>query len=172
MGTRIAKAFKHVFASSFYYNDGIAEKPATAINYTNKTQHLFRINKGIFNYYENKKINQHTPHEGKYIQFSNMIYIGDGETDVPCMKMVMYQGGHAIAVYNPLKENSRDTALELFDHKRTNFIAPTDYSKGSEIENIVKLIVDKIDTQSKCSDIKNKTKKELEEYKRKMLCHI
>ena len=98
----------------------------------------------------------------KYIDFKNMLYIGDGETDVPCMKMVMSQGGHAIAVYNPdskeIKEkrnkngeiikvgklSSKQVALDLFSHGRVNFIAPTNYEENSKLEQIVKNIIDKI----------------------------
>ncbi|MFV0626663.1 MAG: HAD family hydrolase [Alphaproteobacteria bacterium] len=107
-GTEIAENFKHIFASSFLYDDeGKAIGTATAVNYTNKTQHLFRINKGIFNYYENTRVNQYVPHEEKYIHFSQMIYIGDGETDVPCMKIVRQQGGHALAVFEERKPSSK-----------------------------------------------------------------
>jgi len=152
MGTKIASAFKHVFACSFAYNQGNAVKPATAVNYTNKTQHLFRINKGIFNYWQNNELNSYTPE--KYIPFSRMIYIGDGETDVPCMKMVTSQGGHAIAVYNPDKPKARAVALDLYHHNRADFIARTDYSKGSEIEEIVQNLIDRIASEMKSESIK------------------
>lgn len=165
-GTSIKKHFKYIFACKFayeyVYKDLIAQKPAAAVNYTNKTQHLFRINKGIFNYWQNDEVNRYTPKEKKYIDFKNILYIGDGETDVPCMKMVMSQGGHAIAVYNPeskeIKEkknkkgeivqsaklSSKQVALELFNHGRVNFIAPTNYEENSKLEQIVKNIIDKI----------------------------
>ena len=178
-GTSIGKKFNHIFACRFMYNQRNAVQPATAVNYTNKTQFLFRINKGIFNYYENEAVNQYMPNEDKYIHFSNMIYIGDGETDVPCMKMVMYQGGQAIAVYNTekkerkekrdskgkviqkAKKSAKQTALELYEHGRADFIAPTDYSSGSQIETIVKNIIDGISVRSKCLEIKDKITKDL-----------
>lgn len=168
-GTKIADKFKHIFACSFVYNQNNAVKPATAVNYTNKTQHLFRINKGIFNYWQNDELNCYTPPQSKYIPFSNMIYIGDGETDVPCMKMVMYQGGQAIAVYNPDKngdenhKSAKEIAVELYKHKRADFIAPTNYEKGSEIEEIVKNIIDEITVRTKSNEIKAKIDKDLQE---------
>lgn len=165
-GTKIKKFFKYIFACKFAYkfvkSELIAEKPAAAVNYTNKTQHLFRINKGIFNYWQNEEVNRYMPEEKKYLDFKNMIYIGDGETDVPCMKMVIYQGGHAIAVYNPQlktqkakrnengkiiqtkKKSSYEVAKDLLAHKRVNFIAPTDYSENSKLDQIVKNIIDRI----------------------------
>jgi phosphoserine phosphatase len=98
-GTTIRKHFKNVFASGFMYDaDQIATWPALAVNYTNKTQHLFRINKGINNSYDNTNINKFMPLALRPIPFDNIIYIGDGETDIPAMKMVKYQGGHSIAV--------------------------------------------------------------------------
>ena len=101
-GTRIAKHFKTIYASGFQYDDnGIACWPALGVNYTNKTQFLFRINKGIYNSYDNTLINKSMPEDERAVPFSNFIYIGDGETDVPAMKMVNLYGGTTIAVYNP-----------------------------------------------------------------------
>lgn len=148
-GTKIKKFFKYIFASKFAYKKTgakfIAEKPAAAVNYTNKTQHLFRINKGIFNYWQNKEINEHTPKDRKYVDFENMVYIGDGETDVPCMKMVKMQGGHAIAVFNPaLRGNAPDIAADLLKNDRVDFIAPTDYAENGKLDLIVKNIIDRV----------------------------
>lgn len=101
-GTKISKYFKNIFASGFEYDaSGVAIWPALAVNYTSKTQYLFRINKGINNSYDNQEINKFMPENERYIPFERMIYLGDGETDVPAMKMIKYQGGKAIAVYNP-----------------------------------------------------------------------
>jgi hypothetical protein len=151
-GTKIADKFKFIYACSYAYGkDKNALCPANAVNYTNKTQHLFRINKGIFNFYENEEVNKHQPKEERYINFENMIYIGDGETDVPCMKMVMLQGGHAIAVYNPEKKakpganpSSKEIAFQLFKQKRANFTAKANYEEGSHIDVIIKNIIDKL----------------------------
>lgn len=169
-GSQIASEIKHIFACQFVFKDNVAIAPATVINYTNKTQHLFRINKGIFNYYENAKLNQFTPQAEKYIPFTNMLYIGDGETDVPSMKIVMSEKGHAIAVYDDeprdlfaKRLSSKEIAQELFIHKRTNFIAPADYSKGSALENIVKTLIDKIEADNKCEEIRDQIKSEIKD---------
>ena len=150
-GTRIAKYFKNIFASGFKYNvSGFAEWPALAINYTNKTQYLFRINKGINNSYDNTEINKYMPEEERPIPFKRMIYIGDGETDVPAMKMIKYQGGYAIAVYNPKvrakkgKLSPKQICEGLIVQNRADFIAPANYNENSELDKTIKLIIDKI----------------------------
>ncbi len=150
-GTSIARHFRNIFASGFKYDEeDRAEWAALAINYTNKTQYLFRINKGIDNSYENKKINQHIPDTDRPVPFERMIYIGDGETDVPSMKMMNYQGGATIAVYNmeapvvPGRKTPREICRELLAQDRVKFIAPADYSEGSDLENTIKLLIDRI----------------------------
>ena len=96
-GSRIAGAFKAIFAASFVYgDDGLAEWPATSVNYTEKTQHLFRINKGILNITNDRDLNGFTPEYKRRVPFANMIYVGDGLTDVPCMKMTRTRGGTSI----------------------------------------------------------------------------
>lgn len=150
-GTPIKGKFKRIFASGFMFNtDGIAIWPALAVNYTYKTQFLFRINKGIMNSYDNAAINKYTPEDERPVPFRNMIYIGDGETDVPCMKMVRYQGGHAVAVYNPNKRHSpkkkspKDIATDLIEHQRADFAVPADYTEGSPLDTLIKRIIDKV----------------------------
>ncbi|SSC08828.1 haloacid dehalogenase-like hydrolase [bacterium endosymbiont of Bathymodiolus sp. 5 South] len=144
-GTSIAKEFEAIFASSFKYNvDGVAQWPALAINYTTKTQYLFRINKGIKNAWDNSSINEYTPPKERPILFENMIYIGDGATDVPAMKMLNYQGGTSIGVYPPNTRGAKTKAQELLQNNRANYIAKADYSNGSEIDQIVKSILDQI----------------------------
>ena len=150
-GTPIAKHFKNIYASGFKYNaSGVATWPALAINYTNKTQFLFRINKGINNSYDNTEINKFTPDADRPIPFNQMIYIGDGETDVPAMKMIKYQGGKAIAVYNPKirakkgRKSPKQICEDLISQNRADYIAPANYSEGSELDKMIKLIIDKI----------------------------
>lgn len=153
-GTKISKHFKNIFASGFEYDaSGVAVWPALAINYTNKTQYLFRINKGINNSYDNLEINKYMPEKERHIPFEQMIYIGDGETDVPAMKMIKYQGGKAIAVYNPkirAKKNKlspKQICENLIIQNRANYIAPADYSEGSDLDKVIKLIIDKISAE-------------------------
>lgn len=163
-GTSIAKHFKNIFASGFQYDkDGVACWPALAVNYTNKTQFLFRINKGINNSYDNTLINKIVPGDEKPVPFSNMIYLGDGETDVPAMKMVKLQGGNTIAVYNPdakrtnsPRRSPREICLEIIQHKRADYIAPADYSEGSELDVIIKKVIDKIAMEQDLIELKDK----------------
>jgi len=144
-GTPIAKEFENIYACSFLYDvDGIAYWPAVAIDYTAKTQFLFKINKGIKEVSDNKKINQYIPEKERPIPFERMIYFGDGDTDIPCMKMIKEHGGHSIAVYANGNSAKKATALQLIKDNRVNFVCPADYRAGKEINMVVKRILDKI----------------------------
>lgn len=162
-GSPIAVHFKNIFASGFQYDDaGIACWPALAVNYTNKTQFLFRINKGIDNSYDNSLINKSMPDNMRVVPFSNFIYIGDGETDVPAMKMVNLYGGTTIAVYNPDTANtaashpvsSKEICLDIIHHDRADYIAPANYAKDGELDVILKKIIDRIATEQDLFHIK------------------
>lgn len=146
-GCTIAKKFKYIFASGFLYDQhDIAIWPALSVNYTIKTQYLFRINKGIKNSWDNTKINKFTPDDLRPIPFSNIIYIGDGETDIPAMKMVKHQGGTAIAVYpekrgrriTKIEKKKEENAKQLLKDMRSDYIAQANYCENSEIDTIVK----------------------------------
>lgn len=150
-GAKISKHFKNIFASGFEYDaNGVAVWPALAVNYTSKTQYLFRINKGINNSYDNLEINKFMPDNKRPIPFERMIYLGDGETDVPAMKMIKYQGGKAVAVYNPKmrakkgRKSPKQICEDLIAQNRADYIAPANYQEGSELDKILKLIIDKI----------------------------
>ena len=142
-GTKIASCFKEIFASSFLYDEnGVAVWPAVALNYTTKTQFLFRINKGCPDITDDNSINRFIPLSKRALPFEQMIYIGDGETDIPCMRMVKEMGGYSIAVY---KDNvSKKTADRLVYDKRVNMAALADYSKGKQIDLFVRAVIDKI----------------------------
>ena len=143
-GTTIAKNFKKIYACSYYYDEnGRALWPARAINYTVKTQYIFRINKGIFDETNDVDLNRSTKDEDKYIPYSRMIYFGDGLTDVPSMKVVAGFGGNTIAVFKRNKD-AKKLALDLFENKRATFMANADYSEGSKIDKITKGIIDKV----------------------------
>ncbi len=153
-GTKIANQFKRIYASGYKYNvNGVAIWPALAINYTNKTQYLFRINKGINNAFDNTRINQYMPEDERPVPFRQMIYIGDGETDVPTMKMIKYQGGTAIAVYNPKikakksKPSPKQVCEALIQQNRADYIAPADYVKGGRLDKIIKLVINRIHSE-------------------------
>jgi hypothetical protein len=150
-GTSIAKYFKNIFASGFVFDaNDVAIWPALAINYTNKTQYLFRINKGIDNSYDNSLINKFVEHDKRPIPFTRMIYLGDGQTDVPAMKMIKQQGGTAIAVYDPHKRKKKDKPSakqiceELILQNRADYIAPADYTENSKLYKIITILINKI----------------------------
>lgn len=142
-GTSIAQEFENIYACSFLYDvNGVAYWPAVAVDYTAKTQFLFKINKGIQSVSDTHKINEYTPEEERPIPFKRMIYFGDGATDIPSMKMVKEHGGHSIAVYG--EESKRPMAQKLIDEHRVNFVCHADYREGSEIHAVVTKILDKI----------------------------
>ena len=144
-GTAIAEKFKKIYACEFMYDyNGSIQWPKFAVNYTAKTQFLFRINKGVLTIDSKSadKLNQYTPENERRVPFRNMIYIGDGLTDVPCMKLVKSNGGQSIAVYDQGKD--REAALNLLKADRVNFVAAADYGPGSDIETIVQAIIKKI----------------------------
>lgn len=164
-GTVLKRKFKFIFASEFLYDEnGVAIWPALAIDYTNKTQYLFRINKGILNVWDNTKINKFTPEEKRRIPFSRMIYIGDGETDIPAMKMVNLQGGYSIAVYDTNKRHSerksspKEICFELVKHKRASFIAPANFTEKSTLFNLLITILNKITVEGDLDKIINQNK--------------
>jgi hypothetical protein len=143
--SRIGKEFERIFASSFAYDaNGVAKWPALAINYTTKTQYLFRINKGSLAVHEHGLINEYVPHDERPVPFTNIIFIGDGETDIPCMRLVRDHNGHSIAVYRPGSTKQKKQAEKLIMDRRADFIAPADYSRGKRLDKIVRTIVDKI----------------------------
>jgi len=142
-GSKIFRLFKNVYASRFIFGKaGEAVWPAVAINYTTKTQFLFRINKGIENSWDNEQINRWVPMNERPIPFSRMIFIGDGDTDIPSMKMVRFQGGHSIAVFDPESfQQSPKKVYRLIAEDRVHFVAPADYSDGSQLDVTIKGIL-------------------------------
>lgn len=148
-GSPIAGAFKHVFAGSFLYNEkGEAEWPGIAVDFTAKTQYLFKIQKGIFSSRDATKVNESLADESKRIPFTNMIYFGDGETDVPSMKLVNMFGGNAIAVFDPSRPKKKEAARKLLRQGRVNFITPASYTKDSRTYRLVCAIIDKIKAEN------------------------
>lgn len=147
-GTPIADRFRTIFASKFLYNEGgEAIAPGVAINYTNKTQFLFRINKGIFNYWDNETINQWMPITQRPLPFSRMIFVGDGETDIPAMKMVRHQGGYSVAVFDPTRWSSlQDRIHRLIAEDRATYVAPADYQAGSQLDVTIRGILGRMQT--------------------------
>lgn len=144
-GTPIAGEFKHIFAGTFIYDEnGEAVWPGIAVDYTAKTQFIFKISKGIFSARDNKRVNASMAEDRKRIPFTNMIYFGDGDTDVPCMKIVGMFGGHSIAVYNPDNPHKKATAGKLKRQGRVSFALPAVYTADSAAFRVVTAIIDKI----------------------------
>ena len=145
-GTPIARQFKKIYASSFFYDvDGVAYWPAVAVNYTNKTQFIFKINKGVESVFDSKLVNRYIPENERPVPFKHMIYVGDGTTDIPCMRLVKNSGGHSIAVYNPDQKGASKEMASLIHDNRVSHVCPADYTEGSEMDILVKTIIDKID---------------------------
>jgi len=142
-GTSIAKYFYRIFASEYYYDEyNKAVFPKVIVNDTLKTQFIFRINKGKESLHEN--INEYMPMQLRPIPFQNILYIGDGLTDVPCMTVIRKNGGYAIAVYKPGDSKGLKTCKELLTAKRVNFIAEADYRNKGELDRLVKLLLNNI----------------------------
>ncbi len=153
-GTAIADRFRKIYACSFLYNvDGIAYWPAVAVNYTNKTQFIFKINKGVESVYDTKKVNEYMEEKSRPVPFSHMIYVGDGTTDIPCMRLVKNFGGHSIAVYDPADQSKRKEMNTLIHDNRVNHVCPADYSEDSEIDTVVKAIIDKCDADDRLAQL-------------------
>ena len=142
-GVSIRKHFKRIYASEYHFNHhGVATFPKFLVTDTLKTQFLFRINKGIEAVTES--INEHMPEEARPIPFPNMIYVGDGMTDVPSMALTKKNGGHTVAVYDPRGEKGRATCVKLLDAGRVDFVAEADFRKASKLSRRVELLLDAI----------------------------
>ena len=141
-GSDIGKYFKKIYASEFLYDDdGIAVFPKSAVNYTSKTQFIYRINKGILDVANDRDLNRSVPDNDRRVRFQNMLYIGDGLSDVPCMKMVKAYGGSSIAVYKD--ESNRHLVEDLLGHDRVDFIFQADYSENTNFDITVKNLIRK-----------------------------
>lgn len=155
-GSSIFNHFNEVFACEFYYDEnGVACWPKTAVNYTTKTQFLFRINKGVLDLSNDKDLNKYTPEDDRPVPFRNMLYIGDGLTDVPCMKLVKLNGGYSIAVH---KQGEESKVEELILHERVNFLALADFRENRELDTLVKSILQKM---SKADSLIRRNKEQL-----------
>ena len=142
-GTAVAGEFKKIYASAFMYDEyGVPEWPAQTINYTNKTQFLFRIEKGCLNINDHEGVNEYIPPENIRVPLRNIVYFGDSDTDIPCMKLVNSYGGHSIGVYDKASGN-KEKVYRLIKNNRIRYFAPADYTEGSEIDCLVKAIINK-----------------------------
>lgn len=148
-GTAIADHFKRIFACKYHYDQtrGYAKWPSVAINYTTKTQYIFRINKGVLNSYDDSKVNEYVEPSKRPIPFDRMIYLGDGDTDIPCMRLVKDQGGCSIAVFDEkkwVKPTSQNKIEKLIAEDRVSYVVPGDYKERSQLDVTVKGVLRRI----------------------------
>lgn len=142
-GSSIRPSITQVFASGFLYDgSGVAVAPALAVNYTTKTQFLFRINKGVLDVTDDEAVNAYVEHDKRKIPFANMVFIGDGDTDIPCFRLVKEQGGHSIAVLDPARADKVEPAKHLLRTGRVHCVVDADYRPGSDLERRVLAILD------------------------------
>jgi 2-hydroxy-3-keto-5-methylthiopentenyl-1-phosphate phosphatase len=148
-GVSIGRHFKRIYASEYHFNHhGVATFPKLLVTDTVKTQFLFRINKGKESVTES--INEHMPEADRPIPFQNMIYVGDGMTDVPSMALTKKNGGHTIAVYPESKEREKGICLKLLEAGRVDFIAEADYRRTSRLSRRVEILLDAIIADIAC----------------------
>lgn len=142
-GNPIAPYFKKIYASSYLYSaDNVAEWPAQVVNYTTKTQYIYRISKGVLDE-SDERVNALVPREDRYMPYDNIVYIGDSLTDIPCMKLVQSKGGHAIGVYDPELQNTKNVE-KLFAEGRISFYAPADYREDKPLDLYLKTVINEI----------------------------
>ena len=142
-GCKIYKEFKEVYGCEFFYKDGVAVWPKLAINYTQKTQYFFRIAKGATNVTDDDGVNQKT--QELRVPYENIVYLGDGMTDIACMTLVKKNAGTSIAIYPELNSNK---VRQILDDNRVNFICTADYKEGGDLEKVIKLTINKVATLS------------------------
>ena len=153
-GSGIAQEFREIYACEFYYNEnGDACWPKLDVNFTNKTQFVYRINKGILDVSRDRELNDSMPDDSKRVPFTNMIYMGDGLSDVPCMKMMRAYGGQAIAVY---QASNRQGVEKLLADGRVDFIFPADYREGMELDRTVRDIIRKMTITDRLLEVNNR----------------
>lgn len=160
-GSSIAKFFKKIFASEFLYDSATGNPiwAKMAVNYTNKTQFVYRINKGVLDISNNVDVNASRPDDDRRVYFNNMIYIGDGLTDVPCMKLVKQSGGHSIALY---QNGQKDKVQPLLKHERVDWIFEADYRKGQSLDQAMHDLICKLGVDNKLIRLNKSQLKEIQ----------
>jgi len=158
-GTTIGTKFKEIYASEFYYDEtGKAVWPKLSVNYTNKTQFLTRIRKGVLDISDDVNLNKKMIENDRRISSANMIYIGDGLTDIPCMKLTKDGGGISVAVYT---DKTYKQAFDLLKDGRINYITPANYEVNSELDKIIKKIIKRMTLDTELKNITYKQYKNM-----------
>lgn len=155
-GCKIAKEFKRIFASCFCFDENDQPYwPANAVNYTTKTQYIYRIRKNkLDNLYDFREINEYIPQREKLLPYRNMVYFGDGETDIPCMKKIKVSGGHSVCLYSKDSKKQKEVAEKIYNDGRVDFIAPNDYREGEKLYQIAVNILKTIALRRDLDDLK------------------
>ena len=151
--TPIADEFTKIYACRYYYENGVAVWPAQVINYTTKTQYIFRINKQVLDENDDSGLNEYVDPKRRPVPFTRMVYIADGITDVPCMRLVKEYGGKSIAVYNSESAKAKKTARKLIDDGRANFMTAADYRPGSDMEKLMMQIIDHMQADARLEEL-------------------
>ena len=154
--TALADEFRKIYACCYYYENGRAVWPAQVVNYTTKTQYIFRINKQVLDESDDRSLNEYTDPKHRPIPFSRMVYVADGITDVPCMRLVKEYGGKSVAVYNPQSEKAVSVAKKLIDDGRANYMVKADYRENSDMDQLMKRIIDHMKADSELEDLEGK----------------
>jgi phosphoserine phosphatase len=142
-GTSIAKKYNKVYASKYMFDaNGVPAWPALAVNYTTKTQYLFRINKNAHDLSDNAKVNEYIEKSKRPIPFENMVFIGDGATDIPCFRLIKEKGGLSIAVYKANTKGASDKAKKYLEAGRVHCVLPALYKEGDKIDTVLKARID------------------------------
>lgn len=148
-GSPIAKHFERIYASAFMFDarqDAIGI--ALAVNYTSKTQYLFRINKWTLEEWDNVAVNRAQARDERTVPFDRIVFFGDGFTDVPVMRTVTDQGGYAVAVYTPGDHVSEAAAVDLRREGRAKLAGPADYSEGSVLDRLAETMLAEISARA------------------------
>lgn len=148
-GCSIRKYFKMVYGCEFIFDEEtrVPVWPKLSIDYTQKTQYYYRVAKGVLDTSDDNSVNIKTP--VKRVPPQNIVYIGDGLTDIPSMITAKEKGGNAIAVY---KDGEQEKVMPLFRDGRVNYVCPTDYSDGAELDQIMKLIIKSVKIHEKLKE--------------------
>jgi len=158
-GVSIAKEFRRIYACRYYYDEsGVAQWPALIINYTTKTQYIFRINKQVLDESNDDDLNAYTEPSRRPVPFPRMIYVADGLTDVPCMRLVKQYGGKSVVVYNPDSARAGITANHLIEDGRADFMICADYREGSGMDQLIKMILDHMAADARLEDLEGKSR--------------
>ncbi|MCR4951915.1 MAG: haloacid dehalogenase-like hydrolase [Solobacterium sp.] len=154
--TPIAEEFRKIYACRYHYEKGTAVWPSRIVNYTTKTQYIFRINKQVLDENDDAGLNEYVRPDQRPVPFERMVYVADGITDIPCMKIVKDHGGKSIAVYNRESEKAKAVAKKLIDDSRASYMAAADYSAGSDMEQLMMKIIDHMKADDALKELEGK----------------